>query len=96
MNNTGRNTTIRDRNRRTIARSRPECHICKGEHGPIDYQAGHLDPLAFTVDHIVPWSISRDDSLENLAAAHRMCNRTKSDRVDELTDGPVYVTTRTW
>lgn len=95
MNNAGRNTTQRNRFRRTIARTKPECHICKGEHGPIDYSAGHLHPLSFTIDHIRPLNKGGLDVIENLAAAHRMCNRTKSDTF-ENGDGPVYLTTRVW
>jgi 5-methylcytosine-specific restriction endonuclease McrA len=84
-----RNTTTRDKHRRTIAKSKPDCHIC-GE--PIDYSAGWLDPLAFTVDHLIPLNRGGPDLLENKAAAHRKCNRTKSDRLPTL----IYVTARTW
>jgi len=94
VNNAGRNTTLRNRYRRTIAKDKPECHICKGERGPIDYTAGHLHPLSFTIDHIQPLNKGGQDVLDNLAAAHRMCNRDKSDQFD--TGGPLYVTTRVW
>jgi hypothetical protein len=31
------------------------------------------------VDHVVPWSFSRNDAVENLLACHQVCNSTKSD-----------------
>jgi hypothetical protein len=31
------------------------------------------------VDHVVPWSISRNDAVQNLVLAHQRCNLTKSD-----------------
>lgn len=75
---TGRSTTVRDRDRRAIARTRPPCHICEQ---PIDYTLPHLDPMAYVVDHIIPLARGGLDALENKAAAHRSCNRTKSDKV---------------
>jgi 5-methylcytosine-specific restriction endonuclease McrA len=34
-----------------------------------------------SVDHVVPWSLTRDDSLSNLQLAHWSCNRSKGARV---------------
>ena len=87
-----RNTARRDRHRRIIAADEPPCALC-GE--PIDYQAHHLDPLAFTIDHITPMSRGGDelDTLENLQPAHRKCNRDKSNNV-EL--GVKFITERAW
>ena len=78
-----RNTTIRDRHRATIARSKPPCALC-GE--AIDYSLPYMDPNEYVVDHIVPRNRGGSDSLSNKQAAHRRCNRAKSDRVD---GGPV-------
>ena len=87
---TKRNTTLRDRHRRIIAKDRPPCHLCGHD---INYDAeSHLDPLAFTVDHITPISRGGPDTLDNKAAAHRKCNREKSDR----TPGATFITDRTW
>ena len=72
-----RNTTIRDKHRRTIARSEPPCGICGGE---IDYTLPHLDPMAYVVDHIIALNRGGTDTLDNKQAAHRHCNRAKSDR----------------
>lgn len=87
---TTRSTTLRDRHRRTIARDEPPCHICGSE---INYRANHLDPLSFTIDHIVPLNRGGPDTLDNLGAAHRACNRGKSDKVAA---GVNYITERTW
>ena len=74
---TARNTTQRDRDRRTIARSRPDCHIC-GE--PIDYSLPYLNPREYVVDHLVPLSRGGADHISNKAAAHRECNSKKRAR----------------
>lgn len=95
---TGRNTTIRDRHRRAIARTKPPCHICGG---PIDYGIqDHLDPRSFVIDHVTPLNKGGTDTIDNVAAAHRACNRAKSDHLpEELTPAGgarVFETTRTW
>lgn len=73
----GRNTTRRDRLRARVARTRPACHICGGE---IDYDAPHLDPMSFALDHISPLARGGADDIDNVAASHRACNRAKSDK----------------
>ena len=65
---TGRNTTVRDRDRRAIARTKPPCGICEQE---IDYSLPHLDPMSFGVDHVVPIAKGGLDELANKQAAHR-------------------------
>ncbi|MGC5249455.1 HNH endonuclease [Gordonia sp. DT219] len=92
----GRNTTIRDRHRKQIARSKPPCGICGNE---IDYGiTDHLDPMAYVVDHIIPLNAGGSDTVDNKQAAHRSCNRTKSDHLpDQHTPaGRVFETTRRW
>jgi len=85
-----RSTARRDRHRRIIAQDKPPCHIC---HAEIDYDAHYLDPLSFTIDHITPRNRGGSDTLDNLAAAHRKCNRDKSDKVAAGVD---FVTERNW
>ena len=87
---TTRSTALRDKHRKIIAKDEPPCHIC-GQ--PIDYQAHHLHPHAFTIDHITPRNRGGTDTLDNLAAAHRKCNRDKSDKVAAGVD---FVTERCW
>jgi 5-methylcytosine-specific restriction endonuclease McrA len=70
-------TTQRDRDRTAIARGHPACHICGN---PIDYTLHWLDPMAYVVDHIIPRNRGGPDTIANKAAAHRSCNRAKSDR----------------
>lgn len=71
MASKGRNTSIRDKHRKIIAKDEPPCGIC-GQ--PIEYNAPHLDPGEFTVDHIVPIAQGGTDTLDNKQAAHRRCN----------------------
>ena len=86
-----RNTATRDRHRAIIRRDRPACGIC-GE--PIDYDLPHLHPRSFVVDHIVPLITGGADDLSNKQAAHRDCNRAKSDRIDA--EPRSFVTARSW
>lgn len=67
----------RDRDRARIARAKPACWIC-GD--PIDYTLPWLDPRSYVVDHKVALNRGGTDTLENKAAAHRDCNRAKSDK----------------
>jgi 5-methylcytosine-specific restriction endonuclease McrA len=85
-----RSTTLRDRHRRIIGKDEPPCGVC---HEPINYHAHHLDPLSFTIDHITPVNRGGPDTLDNLQAAHRKCNRDKSDKVAAGVD---FVTDRSW
>lgn len=87
-----RNTTIRDKHRRTIARDEPPCAIC---HQPINYQLPHLNPGAYVVDHIVPLARGGQDVLDNKQPAHRSCNRAKSDKTPEA-NARIFETTRDW
>lgn len=87
-----RNTTRRDRHRRIIAKGKPPCGICSD---PIDYTLPHLDPGAYVVDHIIPLNKDGLDILDNKQAAHRLCNRLKSDTIP-LPAGATYITERSW
>lgn len=95
MSNAPRSTTVRDRDRRTIARTKPPCGICQGD---IDYDLPHTDPMSFVVDHVIPLAKDGPDELGNKQAAHRVCNRLKSDKSEfDLRPGPrVFVTDRDW
>lgn len=87
-----RNTAARDRHRRILARGKPPCHICGDD---IDYDSHHLDPRSFTIDHVIPVARGGADELDNLAPAHRACNRTKSDSLPG-DRGTVFETHRSW
>lgn len=90
-----RNTAQRDRDRRAIARTKPPCGICTD---PIDYALPYLHPLSFVVDHVVPVDKGGLDDLTNKQAAHRSCNRTKSNKLAEdlVSVGVTFVTHRDW
>jgi 5-methylcytosine-specific restriction endonuclease McrA len=85
-------TTRRNRHRRIIAKDKPACHWCLED---IDYQADWLHPLAFQIDHVIPLHKGGLDELSNIVAAHRRCNRAKSDKIP-LPPGATFVTERSW
>lgn len=95
-----RNTTTRDQHRRIIAQglppspygAKPDCYHC---HEPIDYEANHLDPLSFQLDHLVPLDAAGPDTLDNKVPSHRKCNRAKSNKL-AYQAGVTYVTDRKW
>lgn len=73
---TGRSTTVRDRDRAAIRRTKPPCGIYL-LHGAseaecfIDYSLPHTDPMSYVVDHVIPLSKGGLDELSNKQAAHR-------------------------
>ena len=90
---TGRSTTTRDHDRNAIRRTQPPCGIC-GE--PIDYELPHTDPMSYVVDHIIPLNKGGTDTLDNKQAAHRLCNRFKSDKTEDDFAPRTFVTNRYW
>lgn len=88
-----RSTTQRDRDRAAIKRHRPPCGICEGQ---IDYSLPHLDPMSYVVDHVIPLARGGVDDLSNKQAAHRSCNRTKSDKLADEIRPRTFVTSREW
>ena len=72
-----RNSAQRDKDRATIKRGRPNCHVCGLS---IDYTLPYLDPGEYVVDHLVSLARGGPDTLANKAACHRACNRSKSDK----------------
>lgn len=89
-----RNTQRRDKHRRTIALDEPPCGICGTL---INYALPHLDPMSYVVDHVIPLNKGGLDIIENKQAAHRSCNRAKSDKLtyDPPVSAPLS-TSRAW
>ena len=88
-----RNTATRDRHRAAIRRDTPPCALCGN---PIDYTLPHLDPGAYVVDHIIPLDAGGPDTLENKQAAHRSCNRIKSNKLQGDAAARTFITDRIW
>ena len=95
-----RNTTTRDQHRRIIALGlppspfgpKPDCYHCNE---PIDYEADHLDPECFQLDHLNPLDNGGPDTLDNKVPSHRKCNRAKSNKL-AYQAGVTFVTDRKW
>ena len=88
-----RSTTQRDRDRNAIRRTKPPCGICEQ---PIDYTLPYLDPGEYVVDHVIPLNKGGTDTLDNKQAAHRSCNRLKSDKTADDLAPRTFVTSRSW
>jgi len=63
------------------ARDRYRCGICiaegRGRQARVAMTQAVPHPRAPTIDHIVPWSISKDDTRANVQLAHFICNSRK-------------------
>ena len=69
------------KNRRVIYATQTHCAIC-GQ--PVDFSLRAPDPMAPTLDHIIPVAKGGHPSaLENLQLAHMRCNRAKGVRIKE-------------
>lgn len=76
------NDAMAKRLRARLRREGRHCHICGY---PIDYKANHLDPMSFQVDHLLQIANGGPaHDYDNLDAAHRKCNRTRSDTIDAI------------
>lgn len=68
-----------DKNKKIILATQSVCGIC-GK--PVDKTLRYPDPMAATVDHIIPLARRGDPiSIDNLQLAHWICNRQKSDKI---------------
>lgn len=54
----------------------PTCGLCNG---PIDLSLNYRDPMAWTLDHIIPINVGGTNRRDNLQPAHRSCNGAKGD-----------------
>lgn len=92
-----RNTTTRDKHRRIIAQGEPPCGICGR---PINYALPHTNLQSYVVDHITPLDTTGPDgdTLDNKQAAHRACNRDKSNKAAYRhgAEPVTFVTERHW
>ena len=67
------------KNKKRILATQDTCGICGA---PVDKTLPHGDPMAPTVDHIIPIAKGGHPSdIDNLQLAHWTCNRQKSDKI---------------
>lgn len=88
-----RSTTVRDRDRAVIRRTKPPCGICLE---PIDYTLRSPNPMSFEVDHIIAIDNGGADTLDNKQASHRQCNRAKWNKLASDFGPRVFETWRVW
>ena len=64
-----------ERNKKIVFATQTHCAICGR---PVDFDIKYPDPMAPTVDHVVPISRGGHPSaLDNLQLAHFICNQQK-------------------
>lgn len=73
---------VYESNRRRVLAAQNVCSICGM---PVDKTLSFPDPMSASVDHIVPASRGGTNSIDNLAIAHLICNRVKSNKM--MADG---------
>jgi hypothetical protein len=56
-----------------------QCHLCKGERGPILYDEDYRHPLSLTADHVEAVAAG-GRMLGQLEPAHRSCNSKRQDK----------------
>lgn len=62
--------------RKVLNRDSWHCYLCNR---PISKRYKWPHPLSASVDHVIPWSVSKNDHPDNLRAAHWRCNVEKGD-----------------
>lgn len=89
-----KNGGLRRKHRARFKAAGASCGICGGRLGPIRYEepSDSKHPLSFVIDEIIPvskWQQAGYASPEaaaqdwgNLQAAHYICNRLKSDKIN--------------
>lgn len=81
----GSHRTNYEKNKRIILKTQNVCGIC-GK--PVDMSLKYGDPMAPTIDHIIPVAKGGHPSdIDNLQLAHWTCNRQKSDKLFKAKDG---------
>lgn len=79
LDHIGEHRTAFEKNRKKILATSQICGICGN---PLEPSQKYPHPLSTVVDHIVPINRGGHPSdLQNLQAAHRWCNRQKSDKL---------------
>lgn len=64
-----------------LARDGNKCYWCGHTFGKMYLHRKRVKKLKITIDHIVPYGFSQNDSLENLCVACSICNGRKSGKM---------------
>lgn len=70
--------------RARVIREEHTCHLCRL---PVDKSLPVTDPMHATVDHLVPWSLGGQDTRQNVALSHSLCNKRRQAKALDATNG---------
>jgi len=73
-----RSAEIRYLRMKIWVRQRGICWICEK---PIPRERDPNDPMAMSIDHVIPRADDGDDDPKNLRVAHRLCNEQRGSDV---------------
>lgn len=77
----GEHRTALEKNKKRIYATQTVCALC-GK--PVDFSLRYPNPLAPSIDHIIPINRGGHPSdISNLQLAHWTCNRQKSDKLQK-------------
>lgn len=75
---TGIERGIFQHNKSIIRKTATVCALCGM---PIDKSLKYPDPMSITIDHIIPQVLGGKSTIDNLQAAHWICNRQKGAKI---------------
>lgn len=77
----GQHRTELDKNKKRIYATQTVCALC-GK--PVDFSLRYPNPMAKSIDHIIPINRGGHPSdISNLQLAHWCCNRAKADKLQQ-------------
>ena len=74
----GRERGIFTHNKTILRNTATVCALCGM---PLDKTIKYPDPMSISIDHIIPLSLGGKSTIDNLQAAHLICNKQKGNRL---------------
>lgn len=72
-------------NKAILRKTATVCALCGM---PIDKSLKYPDPMSISIDHIIPVTLGGKSTLDNLQAAHLVCNKAKGKKIIQKNNKP--------